>query len=69
MSQTAVIMGTRSAGAKPKGGIARAPTAPAEKAISRRGQPHARMTLRLRAPRTSTVAGGIDNEEAKVEIP
>src|SRR6202035_1693286 len=62
-------MGISRAGAKPNGGNARAPTAPAEKPMSRRGQPHAKMTPRLRAPSASTVAGCVETEEVMYEVP
>jgi len=45
MSQTAIIIGARTAGSTPNGGRASAPTAPAPNAINRRRQSQARMTL------------------------
>src|SRR5271168_4958166 len=61
-------MATSSAGRKPKGGIARAPTPPAANAIRRHGQPQAKMTLRCRAPRAPDLAGGVATERGKIEL-
>ena len=50
ISQTAAIIGANIAGRKSNGGKARAPIAPAPKAIARRRQSQARMTLWASAP-------------------
>ena len=66
ISQTAATIGTKRAGAKPTGGMASAPTAPAPSAISLRRQPQARMTPRAKAPKGLAVGGIVEAVDANL---